>query len=142
MIINSCVNLKFHKKQGNKMHINPIKLCFSPFLNRNISREVKKMPDNNCYIILSTIYHDGISLIDILRYYRIILLSIPEELFLFEKSLHTNDQTSEDPFSEAIYLNGKIKGGNGVFAICRNTDLVIKLKPESRLFISTIQKPS
>lgn len=30
-----------------------------------------------------------------------------------------------DPFTEPIYINGNIKGGNGIFALCRSTELKI-----------------
>lgn len=32
-------------------------------------------------------------------------------------------------FSEPVYLNGNIKEGNGVFAICRSSVLSIKFSP-------------
>jgi len=86
-----------------------------------------KASGNKCDITLSVRFHDGYSLFDFFTSFRIKLLSIPEELYLFEKSLYTYDKVSEDPFSEPVYLNGNIQGGNGVFAICRSTDISIIL---------------
>jgi len=54
------------------------------------------------------------------------LISIPEELYLFEKSLYTYDRVSDDPFSEPVYLNGNIQEGNGIFAICRGSNFILK----------------
>jgi hypothetical protein len=88
-----------------------------------------KIPDNKCNITLSTQFHDAYSLFDAFISLRVRLLSVPEELYRFEKNLNTYKNTSGDPFSEPVYLNGNIKGGNGVFAICRSTDLKIKLSP-------------
>jgi hypothetical protein len=55
------------------------------------------------------------------------LLSVPKDFYLFEKNLYTYEKVSEDPFSEPVYLNGNIKDGNGVFAICRSSELRIIL---------------
>lgn len=81
----------------------------------------KDISGNLCNIKISTKFSDDYSVFVLIRSLRIKLLSIPEELYHFEKSLYTYKQTSGDPFSEPVYLNGNIKGGNGVFAICRST---------------------
>ncbi|HUS86416.1 MAG TPA: DUF4249 family protein [Bacteroidales bacterium] len=86
-----------------------------------------KASGNKSDIALSVKFHDGYSLFDFFTSFRVKLLSIPEELYLFEKSLYTYGKVAEDPFSEPVYLNGNIKGGNGVFAICRSTDISIIL---------------
>jgi hypothetical protein len=52
-------------------------------------------------------------------------MSIPKELYLFEKSQFTYNQVSNDPFAEPANLKGNIKGGNGVFAICRSRELIV-----------------
>ena len=88
--------------------------------------EGNKITDNECIITLSTQFQDSHSVYDALKSIRIKLLSIPETLYLFEKSLYTFKQTEGDPFSEPVYLNGNIRGGNGVFAICRSSVLSIK----------------
>jgi len=88
-----------------------------------------KIPDNKCIVKISTQFQDDRSPFEFIRSIRIKLLSIPEALFLFEKSLYTYGKVAEDPFSEPVYLNGNIKGGNGVFAICRSTELTINLSP-------------
>lgn len=88
-----------------------------------------KIPDNKCIVKISTQFEDERSPFDAIRSFRIKLLSIPEELYLFEKSLYTYGKVSEDPFSEPVYLNGNIQGGNGVFAICRSSELIIDLSP-------------
>ncbi|TAL75070.1 MAG: DUF4249 family protein, partial [Bacteroidetes bacterium] len=86
-----------------------------------------KIHDNKCDITLSVKFHDGYSLFDIFTSFRVKLLSVPRELYLFEKSLYTYSRVSEDPFSEPVYLNGNIKNGNGIFAICRSTEISIIL---------------
>jgi len=85
-----------------------------------------KIIENEFVIKISTQFEDERSPFDIIRSFRIRLLSIPGELYLFEKSLYTYGKVSEDPFSEPVYLNGNIQGGNGVFAICRSSELIIK----------------
>ena len=91
--------------------------------------EGNKISDNECVITLSTQFQDSHSVYDGLKAIRIKLLSIPETLYFFEKSLYTYKQTEGDPFSEPVYLNGNIRGGNGVFAICRSRVLSIKFSP-------------
>ena len=59
------------------------------------------------------------------RSFRVRLMSIPKELYLFEKSLYTYRKVSDDPFVEPVNLKGNIKGGNGVFAICRSRELIV-----------------
>ncbi len=91
--------------------------------------EGSKIPADKCFISISTQFQDERSPFEYIISLRIRLLSIPKELFLFEKALYTLRRTSTDPFSEPIYLNGNIKGGNGVFAVCRSSELSIKLNP-------------
>ena len=86
-----------------------------------------KIPENRCKISLSTQFDDGRAFFEWIKSFRIKLISIPEELYLFEKSLYTYKTTSSDPFTEPIYLNGNIRGGNGIFAICRSSELNIVL---------------
>ncbi|MCX6328358.1 MAG: DUF4249 family protein [Bacteroidia bacterium] len=81
--------------------------------------------DKTCTITISTQFSDTYSVYDFLKAINIKVLSIPEELYFFEKSLYTYKQTKNDPFSEPVYLNGNIKGGNGVFTICRSRTLSI-----------------
>ena len=96
---------------------------FAYFLDGNI------IPEQTCHLKISSAYHDGFCIIDILQSIKITLLSISRDLFLFEKSLFTYKQSSQDPFSEPVYLNGNIKNGNGVFSICRSSELIINFKP-------------
>jgi hypothetical protein len=84
---------------------------------------------NKCLITLSTQFHDSYSPIAYLSWVRIKLLSIPEELYLFEKSLYTYKNILDDPFAEPVYLNGNIIGGNGVFAVCRSKELIVEFSP-------------
>lgn len=92
-----------------------------------------KIPGEKCEITVSTQFHGPLTNSNYLweKYYsvRIKLLSIPEELYLFEKSLYTYGKIKKDPFSEPVLLNGNIKGGNGVFAICRSTELIVNFSP-------------
>jgi len=97
----------------------------------------KQFEGNICDITISTLFHGPYSVWqgpwfrDTEDYYslRLKLISIPEEVYLFEKSLYTYQRNKSDPFSEPVYLNGNIKGGNGIFAICRSKDLLITLSP-------------
>jgi hypothetical protein len=91
--------------------------------------EGSKIPENECIITLSTQFQNNQSPIEILKSINIKLISIPESFFQFEKSLHTYNQTADDPFSEPVYLNGNIKGGNGVFAICRSREITVNFLP-------------
>jgi len=80
-----------------------------------------------CNIILSARFNDSYSPFFLFTSFRIKLLSIPMELFQFEKSLYRYEKVAEDPFSELVYLNGNIRNGNGIFAICRSTTASIIL---------------
>lgn len=91
--------------------------------------EGSKIPDKNCIVKISTQFQDEKSPFFLLMSLNVKLLSIPKVLFNFEESLFTYQQTVKDPFTEPIYLNGNIKGGNGVFAICRSRDLIIEFSP-------------
>jgi|WetSurMetagenome_2_1015567.scaffolds.fasta_scaffold03846_4 hypothetical protein len=88
-----------------------------------------KIPEKKCLLKMFIQYSDGYSVYDGFKFIRIKLLSIPEELYLFEKSLYTHKKTSTDPFSEPVYINGNIKGGNGIFALCRSKELKITFSP-------------
>jgi len=85
-----------------------------------------KIPDNNCRMTICIQYSDARCVYDLFRSLTINLISIPEELYLFEKSLYTYDRVSDDPFSEPVYLNGNIQEGNGIFAICRGSNFILK----------------
>jgi hypothetical protein len=86
-----------------------------------------KVSDDNCNMTLLVKFNDGYSFYNVFTSFRIKLLSIPRELYLFEKSLYTYGKVTEDPFSEPVYLNGNIKDGNGIFAICRSSEVSINL---------------
>jgi len=85
-----------------------------------------KIPDNNCRMTICIQYCDSRCVYDSFRSLNVNLLSIPEELYLFEKSLYTYDRVSDDPFSEPVYLNGNIQEGNGIFAICKGSNFILK----------------
>ncbi len=91
--------------------------------------EGAKIPDPKCSTSVYIQYWDGYSPYDTFKAIRIRLLSVPAELYNFEKSLYTYRKTAGDPFAEPIYLGGNIKGGIGVFAICRSTGLKINFSP-------------
>ncbi len=86
-----------------------------------------KIPEDYCYMTLAVQYNDGYSPIEKLKYVKIKLMSIPVELYNIEKGLYNYSKIIDDPFSEPVYLNGNISGGNGVFAICRSVNLDIIL---------------
>jgi hypothetical protein len=86
-----------------------------------------KISGDICNMKLSVLYNDRYSPVEKLLLAKIKLMSIPEELYNFEKALYTYDKNLGDPFSEPVYLNGNISGGNGVFAICRSANLNITI---------------
>jgi len=78
-----------------------------------------------CFSTLSVQYSDDLSMFDSFKAIGIKVISIPRELYLFEKNIYTYLKTSSDPFAEPVYINGNIKGGNGIFALCRSRELKI-----------------
>jgi len=79
-----------------------------------------KIPGVNCFVTLNT-YWDDVHL----KCFRIRLMSIPKDLYLFQKSLLTYSRVSGDPFSEPVNLKGNIVNGNGIFALCRSRDFIV-----------------
>jgi hypothetical protein len=88
-----------------------------------------KIPGGNCTFKLSTENQNGVAIPGYCKSFRVRLMSIPKELYLFEKSLYTYSKVSDDPFAEPVNLKGNIKGGNGVFAICRSRELIVYPDP-------------
>lgn len=82
-----------------------------------------------CIPTLSVQYSDDLSMFDSFKAISIKVISIPRELYLFEKNIYTYLKTSSDPFAEPVYLKGNIKGGNGIFALCRSKELKISFSP-------------
>ncbi len=82
---------------------------------------------DECILSLTIPFGDTHTPISTLSRFKIKLFTITEEYFLFEKSLYTYIKVKNDPFAEPVYLNGNIKGGNGIFTICRST--VLELNP-------------
>jgi hypothetical protein len=71
-------------------------------------------------------YWDNIKYIpSFIEYFRVRLMSIPKEAYLFYKSLYTYKMERDDPFGELININGNVVGGNGVIALCRSRDLIV-----------------
>lgn len=85
-----------------------------------------KIPSDKCIMKISTQYKDERSPFTGILSLKVRLLSVPKSLFLFEKSLYIYGKVAEDPFSEPVYLNGNIKDGNGIFAVCRSSELTLK----------------
>ena len=84
-----------------------------------------KITGSECLLTFSVQYWDGLSMFDSFKAISIKVISIPQELYLFEKNVYTYVKTSGDPFVEPVYINGNIKGGNGIFALCRSKELKI-----------------
>ncbi len=93
----------------------------------------ENIPGDMCNLTLSAKFNDGYSLYHFLTSFRIKLLSVPRDLYIFEKSLYTYERNYVDPFSEPVFLNGNIKNGNGIFAICRSSE-VTKILPFPPIF--------
>ncbi len=88
-----------------------------------------KIPAKDCLLTLSVQYWDGHCLLEFINTVSIIVISIPHDLYQFEKSVYTYRKTVDDPFAEPVYINGNIKGGNGIFALCRSKELKITFSP-------------
>lgn len=96
-----------------------------------------KLPGKKCIITLSTQFHGlcanyrGGTNRDYYYYHsvRIRILSIPVELYEWAQSLNNYDRVNQDPFSEPLNITGNIKGGNGVFAVCRSKELIVEFDP-------------
>jgi hypothetical protein len=87
--------------------------------------EGNKIPGVNCTIKFST-YWDNIQFSpSFIKCFRIRLLSIPKEAYLFYKSLYTYKVQADDPFSELVNINGNVVGGNGIIALCRSRELLV-----------------
>jgi hypothetical protein len=84
-----------------------------------------KIPGGNCILKIST-YWDNVKYIpDFIKFFRVRLISIPKEAYLFYKSLHTYMIQADDPFSEQVNINGNVVGGNGVISLCRSRELIV-----------------
>ena len=60
-----------------------------------------------------------------MKSFRVRLLSMPKEAYLFYKSLYTYRIQADDPFAELVNINGNVVGGNGVIGLCRSRDLIV-----------------
>jgi hypothetical protein len=87
--------------------------------------EGNRISGSECQLTLTIQYKDGYCLYDFIKSFGIKVISIPKELYLFEKSVYTYRKTVGDPFAEPVYINGNIKGGNGIFALCRSKEIII-----------------
>jgi hypothetical protein len=84
-----------------------------------------KIPGGNCIIKIST-YWDNIQYMpSFIEYFRVRLMSIPKEAYLFYKSLYISTAQVDDPFAQPVNVNGNVVGGNGVIALCRSRDLIV-----------------
>jgi hypothetical protein len=84
-----------------------------------------KIQGNVCSITMNTTWDPTINVPYFIKCFRIRIMSIPKELFLFQKSLLTYSKVSGDPFSEPVNLKGNIINGNGIFALCRSRDFIV-----------------
>lgn len=78
-----------------------------------------------CTFKLSVENQNGITMPGFCKSFRVRLMSIPKELYMFEKSLYTYSKITNDPFVEPVTIEGNIREGNGVFAICRSRELIV-----------------
>jgi len=91
-------------------------------INNNIS-------GNRSNLVITIQSHDVKTIPATPGYYRIRLLSIPEEMYFFNKSLFTYERNYGDPFSEPVYLKSNIEGGYGMFAICKSLEMQVAAVP-------------
>jgi len=87
--------------------------------------EVNQISGNMSSLVLTIQSNDFKTIPTYPAIFRIRFLSIPEEMYMFEKSLSIYERNTGDPFSEPVYLKGNIKGGYGIFAICRSIELYV-----------------
>jgi len=91
--------------------------------------KTNKSPGDKSTLVLTIQSNDVKTIPALPVYYRIRLLAIPEEMYLFKKSLYTYERNIGDPFSEPVYIKSNIKGGYGMFAICRTIELQVAAPP-------------
>ncbi len=115
-----CINMFHYQCSENNLIQSPVSAYFL---------EGTKILNSSGRVTIAVRFSDNYCVYDVLKSIQIKLLSIPRELYLFEKSLYTYKVTHTDPFTEPIYLNGNIKGGNGIFAICRSRELSVEFSP-------------
>lgn len=84
-----------------------------------------KIPGGGCIIKISTCWDNVQYMPSFIEYFRVRLMSIPEEAYVFYKSLYTYKIQADDPFSELVNINGNVVGGNGVISLCRSRDLIV-----------------
>jgi hypothetical protein len=84
-----------------------------------------KIPGGKCIIKMSTYWDNLQYMPSFIEYFRVRLMSIPKEAYLFYKSLYTYNKQANDPFAELVNINGNVVGGNGVIALCRSRDLIV-----------------
>ncbi len=103
-----------------KLIKNPAHACYM---------ESKKISENKSTLVLTIRSNDVKTIPAYPDTFRIRLLSIPEEMYLFEKSIYTYERNAGDPFAEPVYLRGNIKEGYGMFAICRSIEIHVDAPP-------------
>ncbi|HOU03286.1 MAG TPA: DUF4249 family protein [Bacteroidales bacterium] len=92
-----------------------------------------KIPAETCTLKLLTEYANGNILPDSICCFQVRLMSIPEEAYLFYKSLYTYNLMSDDPFRELVNINGNVVGGNGIIALCRSRDLIVTISQTGKM---------
>ena len=84
-----------------------------------------RIPGGNCTTKIFVQWDNVKYIPSFIEYFRVRILSIPKEAYLFYKSLNTYKMERDDPFGELININGNVVGGNGVIALCRSRDLIV-----------------
>lgn len=85
----------------------------------------KTVPDSSCNLNIKIDLNKYV--FDYKNPIQVSLNSIPNDLYVFEKSYFTYRETLFDPFSEPVYLISNIKGGSGIFAICSSKQYSLTL---------------
>jgi hypothetical protein len=84
-----------------------------------------KIPGGTCTMKIYVQWDNVQFIPSFIKYFRVRLMSMPKEAYLFYKSLYTYKMQRDDPFGELININGNVAGGNGIIALCRSRDLIV-----------------
>jgi hypothetical protein len=93
-----------------------------------------KIPGGTCTMKILAQWDNVKYIPSFVDYFRIRIMSLPKEAYLFYKSLYTYKMERDDPFGELININGNVVGGNGIIALCRSRDLIVNINQTGKMY--------